>query len=348
MAATAVMLMGTAVPALAHHATSFTADCDSADAHMEAFPEGTQTVTFTFSGDVSGVVTDTFEGPSGDVSAAVPGDIDSGDSYQVELNWTADGGPESPPTVGFQGGDECDEGPSDEKVELCHATGSETNPFVLIEVSASGAFHGHLGDSHQDGNDIIPPFTYQGETYSQNWDAEGQAVYESGCEALVPAAEVTVKADRDCSGGSLVTITNTGSTEFALVYINGQWVEVTESHSFHLDIGDVAVIELPDGELVTVKGAKAKDCDEPEPPVEEPPVIVVVTPIPPPVPPAVDECPGSFDMVKPCFEPRGVSQPHGGALPFTGSASVLQWAAVGFAVAAAGAIVLLLVRKVSN
>ena len=59
-----------------------------------------------------------------------------------------------------------------EHVTICHATGSSSNPYVRISPSASGVFHGHLG--HQDGRDIIPPFTYDGQTYSQNWDTAGQ------------------------------------------------------------------------------------------------------------------------------------------------------------------------------
>jgi hypothetical protein len=76
----------------------------------------------------------------------------------------------------------------DKKAPICHATGSQSNPFVMIEPSVSGVFHGHLGASHQDGRDIIPPFVYQGVTYSQNWDATGQAIFANGC---VPPATTT-------------------------------------------------------------------------------------------------------------------------------------------------------------
>lgn len=66
-------------------------------------------------------------------------------------------------------------------VTICHATGSSSNPYVQISPSASGVFNGHLGKSHQDGRDIIPPFEYKGKTYSQNWDATGQAIWKNGC-----------------------------------------------------------------------------------------------------------------------------------------------------------------------
>lgn len=62
------------------------------------------------------------------------------------------------------------------KVTLCHATGSEKNPFVQVTVDAAGAFNGHL--KHAD--DIIPPFEYQGKTYSLNWPF-GKATFDNGC-----------------------------------------------------------------------------------------------------------------------------------------------------------------------
>ena len=79
---------------------------------------------------------------------------------------------------------ECVEGEiivKDEKVTLCHATGSATNPFVKITIAAAAAVNGHI--DHQHGEDIIPPFEYKGQTYSQNWTTEGQALYaEDDCQ----------------------------------------------------------------------------------------------------------------------------------------------------------------------
>jgi hypothetical protein len=79
---------------------------------------------------------------------------------------------------------------------ICHATGSESNPFVVITPAKAGVYNGHLatssggqaGADHQLAEDIIPPFQYDAnrdgtaETYSQNWDAEGQAIFNAGCE----------------------------------------------------------------------------------------------------------------------------------------------------------------------
>ena len=52
--------------------------------------------------------------------------------------------------------------------------------------SAAGVFHGHLG--HQDGRDIVPPFVWNGQTFSENWDANGQAIWNAGCAVPAPAA----------------------------------------------------------------------------------------------------------------------------------------------------------------
>ena len=78
--------------------------------------------------------------------------------------------------------------PDSESVTLCHATGSETKPFVRITVSAAGAFNGHLDDNfggthgdHQNGEDIIPTFVYSGNTYSQNW-TDGDVLPENCTE----------------------------------------------------------------------------------------------------------------------------------------------------------------------
>jgi hypothetical protein len=65
-------------------------------------------------------------------------------------------------------------------VTVCHHTGSSTNPFVTIHPSASGAYHGHL----QHSGDVIPPFAYQGNTYSLNWPSSEIDVVNGECVAV--------------------------------------------------------------------------------------------------------------------------------------------------------------------
>ena len=59
---------------------------------------------------------------------------------------------------------------------------------MVITPSVSGVFHGHLG--HQGDEDIVPPFVYKGTTYSQNWDAAGQALFAAGGAASAAAPAV--------------------------------------------------------------------------------------------------------------------------------------------------------------
>ena len=71
----------------------------------------------------------------------------------------------------------------DPKVTLCHATGSTTNPYVRITVAAAGAYNGHVRQHEDLGlGDIIPPFTFRGQTYSLNWDAQGRAIFNNNCK----------------------------------------------------------------------------------------------------------------------------------------------------------------------
>ena len=75
---------------------------------------------------------------------------------------------------------------------------------MRITPSIAGVYHGHTG--HQDGRDIIPPYTYRGQTYSQNWDAEGQAIFNNGCR--VPAAQTPAAVTTTDTTTTVGTTTN--------------------------------------------------------------------------------------------------------------------------------------------
>jgi hypothetical protein len=70
------------------------------------------------------------------------------------------------------------------KVTICHATGSQSNPYVQNSPNANGVISGHV--DHQHTEDIIPPFTYNDKGSDknfpgQNWNASGQATLNNGC-----------------------------------------------------------------------------------------------------------------------------------------------------------------------
>ncbi|HSF61943.1 MAG TPA: hypothetical protein VLA69_09630 [Gaiellaceae bacterium] len=95
-------------------------------------------------------------------------------------------------------------------VTLCHATSSETNPYVVITtdddgVLGAGQSGGNGHDSHS--GDIIPPFDYtdnKGDPQSypgKNWDAAGQAIFASGCEPPPPPPPPPCPDDVRMTGG---------------------------------------------------------------------------------------------------------------------------------------------------
>jgi hypothetical protein len=79
------------------------------------------------------------------------------------------------------------------KITICHATGSETNPYVEITMALQG-LNGHAGDHHQHSGDIIPPNDGAVIPWGQNWDDEGKATYGNSC---VPAEEPYVVPPTD-------------------------------------------------------------------------------------------------------------------------------------------------------
>lgn len=76
------------------------------------------------------------------------------------------------------------------KINVCHATGSVSNPFVLIEVDDNSIIKGNAHGSHHAEGDIIRPFVYtvkvQGKdvqkTYpGMNWNTVNETIYNNGC-----------------------------------------------------------------------------------------------------------------------------------------------------------------------
>jgi len=83
-----------------------------------------------------------------------------------------------------------------DKVRICHATASATNPFTSPDVNTSSIDeeHNQYLNGHGDHeNDIIPPFESPTGTvfHGLNWDAEGQAIWNNGCVVPPPVEPPT-------------------------------------------------------------------------------------------------------------------------------------------------------------
>lgn len=105
-------------------------------------------------------------------------------------------------------------------VTICHATPPDTaaNGYVRISPSASGVYHGHY---REHAADIIPPFVYDGHTYSLNWTATGQAIWNNGCvvpsstsgtTATTSGTTTTTSAPAPALGLSVVKLERVGAT----------------------------------------------------------------------------------------------------------------------------------------
>jgi hypothetical protein len=103
---------------------------------------------------------------------------------------------------------------NDKKITICHATGSASNPYVVITIALQG-LNGHAGDHHQHTEDIIPPNHGKVIPSGQNWTDDGKATYNNGCvptvvppavvpPAVVPPAGAVVPAPAPAPAGAVV------------------------------------------------------------------------------------------------------------------------------------------------
>jgi len=134
-------------------------------------------------------------------------------------------------------------------VTICHATGSNNNPFNKITVD-DDAVDGdgnsdHNRSGHQNGQDIIPPGPW--DTNGRNWNATGQAIWNNNCNVPTtpttapttqPTAEPTTAPTTGPTSGPTTT-----PTEEDCTLLGGEntweedWYKDPDQESFGADAG---------------------------------------------------------------------------------------------------------------
>lgn len=160
--------------------------------------------------------------------------------------------------------------PDPDKVTICHATNSVSNPYTRPTVNddaadgnttndkGQGDHSTHTGpvatspqvaqelkNSKQDWGDIIPPHdNYAG----LNWTAEGQAIYNNNCEYVDPDFdEPLVTVDVTCpqiQGGKVVVTLNNAGLVAGTATVNGQIVNVPAGANVVLEFDQGVNIEV--------------------------------------------------------------------------------------------------------
>jgi hypothetical protein len=122
---------------------------------------------------------------------------------------------------------------TDDKIEICHATASGSNPYTSPEVSKSSIITNDPNGHGPHSGDIIPAFDYvkqgvPGHYAGKNWDAYGQAVYAAGCALpdVTPAAPTFTNAQ--CTGPGTFgqasyTIPGTANVSYTVSINDGAW-----------------------------------------------------------------------------------------------------------------------------
>ncbi len=80
-----------------------------------------------------------------------------------------------------------------QKVVICHAHASESNPFnqeTVDDDAVDGVGNAdHNREGHQNGEDIIPPGSWDAD--GRNWNTQGQVIWNNGCNVSQPTPTAT-------------------------------------------------------------------------------------------------------------------------------------------------------------
>jgi hypothetical protein len=109
--------------------------------------------------------------------------------------------------------------------------------------NAAEVAHHEFNGSPEENRDIVPPFTLNGQTFSENWDANGQAIFNSGCGAS-SGVKAAVKSEEQKPQGKVYICHATGSATnpYVLIHVS---VNALPAHTRHQDGRDIVLGDQP-------------------------------------------------------------------------------------------------------
>lgn len=179
---------------------------------------------------------------------------------------------------------------------FCHATNSVKNPYIVVPfsstyseidgqgkndhtlhigpVATSPAVAQQLKNNKVDWGDIIPPVPGVLPA-GYNWDADGQAIYNNGCNYVnpnfdVPLISFAVACDPTNSKYVIVTLTNDGKVDGS-AFVNGVEVPVASGQTVTYKVDSGSNVEVVIGkqtvynQVVTCKTTSTSSVSEATP-----------------------------------------------------------------------------------
>jgi hypothetical protein len=162
-------------------------------------------------------------------------------------------------------------------VTICHATDSNTHPYVTEHPAKDGGdIDGHsthtgpiwdatLKAQGIQWGDIIPPFDFEGGSYpGLNWDAAGQAIYNNGCKIPDEPTVLPLPAapGQACTAtGTDVTLSSDVDVVWnAGTYAAGQVVSVLDGQTIDFTATPAAGFTFTGGQALVVYSVTGAAC----------------------------------------------------------------------------------------
>lgn len=132
-----------------------------------------------------------------------------------------------------------------DKVTVCHATGSSSNPYNSQEVavSSSGAPQGGH-DGHDD--DIIPPYHWDGGTYpGKNWTPENEILWhDGGCDGVAATPTPGPGTPTPTPSGTPIPTPTPDATIMVIKHVINDNGGTEDADDFTMHIWDAAMFDV--------------------------------------------------------------------------------------------------------